>query len=142
MPRRRSRVRCGRPVRDVRRPNLGDQEDAVESVTIRSLDPLASLIGDEVGGNQAGTAGVLEIAGEPFDAVMVDQVPVAHDEWHAAGVGHRLDRLEHAVDAFPVIQGDLAGRLNDGAVHHRVGVRQADLDRVDAVLDHDPERVE
>lgn len=40
----------------------GDQEDAVESVTVGGFDPLPRLVRDEVRGDEAGAAGVLEVA--------------------------------------------------------------------------------
>ena len=114
----------------------GDQEDAVESMTVGGFDPLPRLVRDEVRGDEAGAAGVLEVTGETLDAVVVHKVPVAHDERHAAGVGHGLDGLEHALDGLAVVQGDGGGSLDDRAVHDRVGVRQADLHGIDTVLDH------
>ena len=114
----------------------GDQEDAVESVTVGGFDPLPRLVRDKVRGDEAGAAGVLEVTGETLDAVVVHEVPVAHDERHAAGVGHGFDGLEHALDGLAVVQGDGGGSLDDRAVHDRVGVRQADFHGVDAVLDH------
>ena len=119
----------------------GDQEDAVESVAVGGFDPLPRLVRDKVRGDETGAAGVLEVAGETLDAVVVHEVPVAHDERHAAGVGHGFDGLEHALDGLAVVQGDGGGSLDDRAVHDRVGVRQADFHGVDAVLDHRPEGV-
>ena len=114
----------------------GDQEDAVEPMAVRGFDPLPRLIRNKVRGDEAGTAGVLEVASETLDAVVVHEVPIAHDEWDAAGVGHGFDCFEHALDGFAVVQGDGGGSLDDRAVHDRVGVWQADLHGIDTVLDH------
>ena len=105
-------------------------------MTVGGFDPLPRLVWDEVRGDETGAAGVLEVTGETLDAVVVHEVPVAHDERHAAGVGHGLDGLEHALDGLAVVQGYGGGSLDDRAVHDRVGVRQADLHGIDTVLDH------
>ena len=119
----------------------GHQEDPVQSVPLRGLDPFAGLVGDQIRRDDAGAAGVRQIVREPFHPVMEDHVPVAHDQRHAAGVRHGLHRTEHAGHAFAVVQRHLRGGLDDRAVHHRIGVGQADLHRVDAMRDHRAQRV-
>ena len=64
------------------------QEDAVESVTVGGFDPLAGLVRNEIRGDETGSTGVFEITCESFDAVMEDEVPIAHDQWHLPRVRH------------------------------------------------------
>ena len=52
------------------------------------------LLGNEVGRDEAGSAGVLEVTREPIDAVAVDEVEVRHDLNGCARGGNLLDHSE------------------------------------------------
>ena len=82
------------------------QEDAVESVTVGGFDPLAGLVRNEIRGDETGSTGVFEITFESFDAVMEDEVPIAHDQWHSPGVRHCFHRFEYVGDFFTIVDGD------------------------------------
>src|SRR4029077_13916633 len=113
----------------------GDEVDPVEAVRVGSRVPLLTLVGDQVGRDQAGAAGAGEVGGEPVDAVAVDRVPVGHHDGRDAGGGDRLDSADHVRRAHAVLERRLCRGLDGGAVHHRVGVGQADLDHVAAGVD-------
>ncbi len=105
-------------------------------MSVGSLDPFACLIGNQIRSDQSGSAGVFEIACEALDAVMVDEVPVAHHQRHSAGVRHGFNRFEHIGDLLAVVDGDLGSRLDDGTVHDRIGIWETDFDGIDAMLHH------
>lgn len=111
-------------------------------MAVRRLDPLPCLVGNEIGSDKACASCIREISGEAFNPIMVDEVPVAHDERHSTGIGHRLHGLEHIGYALAIVQGDLAGGLDHRAIHHRIGIRQSYLDNVSTVLDHRGEGLE
>ena len=75
--------------------------------------------------------------GEPVDAVALDRVPVRHHDGRRAG---RRDRARRRRTRRPCAcrrpGPRSAAAWIDRPVHHRVAVRQADLDEVDAALDH------
>ena len=94
------------------------------------------LVGDEVGRDEAGSPGRGEVVGEAVDAVLHDGVPVGHDQHRGIrALGDAAHRLEAVGEAEAVRERLLRGGLDDGAVHDGVGVRQPELEHVDAVLD-------
>ncbi len=108
-------------------------------MAVGRLDPLPRLVRNQVGRDEARAARIREISGETFHTVMEDEVPIAHDERDAPGIGHRLHGAKHVGDTLAVAQRNLAGRLDHRAVHDRVGIRQADLHDIHAVVDHSAE---
>ena len=78
-----------------------------------------------------------EVGGEALDAVARDEVPVGHAR---AAARRRRGRprvaREHVVDPGAAGERLVGGVLDDRAVHERVAVGHADLDDVDAGLDH------
>ena len=73
-------------------------------MAVRRLDPLPCLVGNEIGSDKACASCIREISGEAFNPIMVDEVPVAHDERHSTGIGHRLHGLEHIGYALAIVQ--------------------------------------
>ena len=108
-------------------------------MTVRSFDPFTCLVWNEIRSNQAGATGIFKIACETFHAVMVDEVPIAHHQRDSPGVGHGFDGFEHVRDFLAVVNGDLRSRLDDGTIHNRIGIRQTNLDGIDAMLNHGAE---
>ena len=102
----------------------------------------ARLLGRQVGGDQPRAAGRGQVAGERAHAVLVDRVPVGHDQHRDAGRGHRLDGAQHVGDLGARGQRAVHGLGDDRAVHQRVGVGQADLDDVGAGRGHGPGRLD
>ena len=113
-----------------------DQEDPVEVMRRRRLDPGRRLLRDQVRGDEPGAAGRGQVGGEAVDAVALDRVPVAHHHDGAPRCRHRSTVREDVCDAAAAAQGQVDGDLDRRPVHHRVGVGHADLDDVDAALDH------
>src|SRR5699024_6609013 len=104
----------------------------VQAVLLRGGEPAAGLFGDEVRDDGAQAAGGGEVLGELLGAVLEDRVPVRHGHAVAAGGGDLADDVEEVLDAEARVERDVGGLLDGRAVHHRVGVRQADLDDVGA----------
>ena len=71
-----------------------------------------------------------------LDAVALDRVPVGHDQAGSPRARHALDGAEDVDGLGAVGQRDLGGCLDRRAVHERIAVGEADLDDVDAGLDH------
>jgi hypothetical protein len=61
---------------------------------------------------------------------------------HVDRLAHAAHRLEDVRDAEAPGQRGLRGLLDDGSVHDRVGVGQAELEHVDAVAGHRDRRVD
>src|SRR5699024_6854754 len=113
----------------------GDQEDPVHAVGLAGGDPVGALVGDQVRGDDAGAAGTGQIAGEGVGAVGEDRVPVGHHQDRGAATREGRGRLHHVPGAVAAGQGGSGGPLDDRAVHDGIGVGQAQLDHVGAVVD-------
>ena len=111
-------------------------------VCVTGGDPLATLVGDEVGGDDAGAAGGGEVVREGGRAVSQDEVPVGHHQRRGAGVTHRAGGRERVVHPDAALEGLVRGIGDDRAVHERVAVGDADLDDVDTRLDHGNHRLD
>src|SRR5699024_12116464 len=59
--------------------------------------PLFCFLGDEVGGDHAGSAGLGQLRGKTFHTVAFDRVPVAHDHGHGSGGGGGLHDAEQVL---------------------------------------------
>src|SRR5699024_2463092 len=112
-----------------------DEEHTVHAVLLGGGDPVGALVGDEVGGDQPGAAGGGEVAGEGVGPVGEHRVPVAHHEDRGAATGELLDGLQDVPGAGAALERGGGGLLDHGAVHDGVGVGQAQLDHVRAVVD-------
>ena len=105
-------------------------------------EPLVRLVGNQVRGDQTGAARIGQPGGEPFDAVVLDRIPVGHDQRRDPRRRDRLDRPEHVGDPQPSGERPVGGDLDDRTVHHRVGVWKSDLDDVDTGVHHGLEGVD
>src|SRR6266540_2278485 len=118
------------------------QEHPVQLMLVGGGEPRLGLVGDQVRGDQPGTARRGEVPGEAVHAVLLDRVPVGHQQGRHAGGGDRLDRTEHVAGTQPGSQRDVAGPLDHRPVHHRVRVREPDLDHVDPGVHHRADRLD
>src|SRR4051794_35582385 len=119
-----------------------DQEHLVQVVLVRGGHPLRTLVRDQVGRDQARSPGGCEVGCEAVHAVPLDRVPVRHHEHRHVGVRRGLlDRAQYVAGPQSTGQRSLGGALDRDAVHHRVAVRQADLDHVDPAVDQRLDRV-
>lgn len=93
--------------------------------------PVTSLFDGQVGDDDADPAGCGEALSEPARAVVVDGLPVGHDDERGSGrCGELTHGGEEVLGAEPGLEGLFGGALDDRAVHEGVAVRQADLDHV------------
>ena len=97
---------------------------------------VSGLVGDQVGRDEARSPGGGEVVGEPVDAVLHHRVPVGHDEHRGIhAFGHASHGLEPVGEPEPARECALRRSLDHRSVHDRIGVRQAEFEHVDAVLD-------
>jgi MFS family permease len=130
---------------DLRQPFAGaarrDHEDRREAAGGGGPAPWPGLLHGQVGQDAARSPGLGQLAGETVDAVADDRIPVRHHQHRLAGgpvgLAHRAD---HVADPDAAAQGDVVGGLDDRAVQHRIGMREADLDDVGAVVEDRPDR--
>src|SRR5579859_819688 len=107
----------------------------------RALAPQRRLLHGQVRQDASGAACRGQLTAETLDAVLVDRVPVRHDQDRLAGGLVCLPHGPYDVgDPDPAAQGDVVGGLDDRAVEYRVAVRQADLGDVGSAVQHDLDR--
>ena len=99
---------------------------------LRRRHPLLRLVRSEVRGDEPGPAGRCQISGIRVNPVVLDEIPVGHDDTRGAGVGHRLSSEQGVTSAHPALECSSGGVLDDGPVHHGVGIGHPDLDEIDA----------
>ena len=87
-------------------------------------------------------AGGREVAGVGFDAVLEDEVPVAHDNGNSSRVRGGFNSAQRIGNAHAGLQSSIGRPLDDGTVHAGVGVRDADFDDVSAAAGQFCHRVE
>src|SRR5438552_12027966 len=101
----------------------------------RAFAPPPGLLHGQVRQDTSCAACLGELAAEALGAVLVDRVPVRHDQDRFAG---GLVCLSHGADDVgdpdAAAQGDVAGGLDHRAVDYRVAVRQSDLDDVGSAV--------
>ena len=116
------------------------QQHGLDAGVLGGPLPVGQLLQRQVGDDGAGHARLDQRAGEAPVPVVEDEVVVGHrHQRHAdvdAGVSEDAGRRGAAVERA------LRRLLDGGAVHHRVGERDADLDGVGAGRGHGPHHVE
>ena len=75
-------------------------------MAVRRLNPFTGFVGNQIRRDDTGATGVLEIGRETFHTVMEDEIPIAHNQRHAASVRHGFHRFEHVGDALAVVNCD------------------------------------
>ena len=78
-----------------------DQEHAAEGVGVGGGEPGLGLLRDEVRGDEPLPPTAASSRGEAVDAVVLDRVPVRHDQRGRAGVGDGLDGAETSAVVTP-----------------------------------------
>jgi hypothetical protein len=113
----------------------GGEEDAVQARALARGDPFRRGLRSDVGGDESGTAGGEEIVGVAVDAVLQHGIPVGHHEHrHVDPTRDLTDGREGVAQPEAPGQGCLRRFLDDGAVHHGIGVGRPEFDDVGAVL--------
>ena len=124
----------------LRRGRRGDEDDPVDPVPEGVRRDLARLLGGEVDDEDAVRTGGRGLGKEPVGPPAVDDVIVGEeDEGQCRRVLPDLpDEGEDAVRGGARPEGADVRPLDHGAVRHRVGVGESDLEEVDARIDHRP----
>ena len=116
------------------------QHHRLDALVVGRAAPRLGLLERKVGQDAPGDAGLDQPMGEAAVPVVMDEVVVGHHDQRDVDVERRHGG-EHRQRGRPGVERRLRRLLDHRPVHHRVGERDADLDRVGAVGGGRPDRV-
>src|SRR6187200_1398533 len=100
---------------------------------VRNGEPLFRLVRGEVWRDRPRTSGRGEVTSKAVGAVALNQIPVGHHDRRRTPARHGFDRCKDVPGPYAALEGPGAGALDRHAIHHRIAVWQADLDKIDTV---------